>query len=133
MPGLSQPTQKLISKYQNWYRLSRPQEGEGLIHVDEAASSVASFYEKMRDIIDWREEHLLRKTAIERILKRRLFIRKEGQGVAQSLVQELIRGGHFPNDSIRESKILDVQKLIDKYVFIINNASAPQLHDWLMG
>jgi hypothetical protein len=133
MPELSQSTQKLISRYQDWYQSSRPQEAGAAIHVDEVASSVASFYEKMRSLIDWREQHLLRKTAIERILTRRLFIKKEGQGVAQSLVNELIRGGHFPNDTIAESKILDVQKLIDKYVFIINNGSAPQLHDWLMG
>lgn len=140
MPELSQSTQKLISRYQNWFKSSQPQEGVSVIHVDEVASRVASFYEKMRGIIDWREEHLFRKTAIERILKRRLFLKKEGKDIAESLVHELIRGGHFPNDSILENKIIDIQKLIDKYLFVINNAPpAPkekmkiQLYDWMMG
>ena len=139
MPELSQQTKKLISRYQNWFKFTQPQEGVAVIHVDEVASRVASFYEKMRGIIDWREEHLLRRTAIERILKRRLFLKKEGKDIAESLVHELIRGGHFPNDSIAENKILDAQRLIDKYIFIVNNAPAApkekmkiQLYDWLM-
>ena len=37
------------------------------------------------------------------------------------MVLELIRGGHFPNDKIEESKINDVQKIIDKYIFILKN------------
>lgn len=140
MSELSQSTQKLISRYQNWFKLTQPQEGVSTVHVDEVASRVASFYERMRGIIDWREEHLFRKTAIERILKRRLFLKKEGKDIAESLVYELIRGGYFPNDSIPENKIIDIQRLIDKYLFIINNAPAApkekmklQLYDWMMG
>ena len=59
-----------------------------------------------------------------RKLKRKFFDLElnnfsETQNAAESLVLELIRGGHFPNDEIEESKIDDVQKLIDKYVFIL--------------
>ena len=61
MAELSQPTQKLISRYQNWNQSLQPQEGTTTIHVDEVASKVASFYERMRGVVDWREEHLLRK------------------------------------------------------------------------
>lgn len=140
MSELSQPTQKLISRYQAWFQSLQAREGVNTVHVDEVASKVASFYEKMRGIIDWREEHLLRKTAIERILKRRLFMKKNGGEVAVPLISELIRGGHFPNDIIPEAKTIEVQKLIDKYLFIIENASSPskekikiQLYDWLLG
>src|SRR6185369_11448634 len=41
--------------------------------------------------------------------------------LAESLVLDLIRGGYFPNDKIEESKIGDVQKIVDKYIFIIMN------------
>jgi len=130
MPQISEPTQKLISYYQNWRQSLQPKEGITTIHVDEVASKVAAFYEKIRTIVDWKEEHLMRRAAIIRKLKRRFFnlelsaekempeIQKE---VAESLVLELIRGGHFPNDKIEEVKILGVQRIINKYVFILKN------------
>lgn len=137
---LSQFTQKLIKGYQEWYQSLQPKEGVRTLHVDEVVSGVAIFYEKMKGIIDWREEHLLRKTAIERTLKRRLLLKKDGKAIAQALVYELIRGGHFPNDFIEEIKIQEVQKIIDQYIFIIKNAPSPpkektkvQLHSWLLG
>jgi len=37
-------------------------------------------------------------------------------------VLELIRGGHFPNNRIKKSKINRVQEILDKYVFILKNA-----------
>lgn len=144
MPQLSQSTQELIGRYQAWYQSLQPKEGVSTIHVDEVASRVAAFYEKIRGIIDWKEEHLLKKGAIERILKRRFFSGVDlangnfsGNKIAEPLVLELIRGGHFPNDKIEESKIREVQKTIDKYVFILNNAptqpkkSKIQLYNWL--
>lgn len=140
MKELSLATQKLIERYLSWSRSLRPLEGIPTLHVDEVASGVASFYEKIRGIIEWREEHLLRKTAIERILKRRLFLRKKGEKIAEPFVLELIRGGHFPNDAIPESKIKEIQKLIDKYVFILENAPQPpqekekiELFNWILG
>jgi hypothetical protein len=140
MSELSQHTKNLIQKYLSRYQALQEKSGGSTVHVDEVASKVASFYEKMRGIIDWREEHLLRKTAIERILKRRLFLKRNGEQIAEPLVQELIRGGHFPNDAIPEEKINRVQKLINKYIFIIDNAPPPpkekvklQLYDWILG
>ena len=139
MPVISQTTQKLIYRYQMWQESLQLKEGVPLIHVDEVASKVATFYEKMRGVIDWREEHLLRKTAIERILKRRLFLKRNGKEIAEPLVHELIRGGHFPNDTIPESKIAEIQKSINKYIYILENAPSDdrekmrlQLHDWLL-
>ncbi len=132
MSQLSQSTQKLIQRYQYWYQSLQPKEGVSTIHVDEVASKVAAFYEKIRGIIDWKEEHLLKRSAIERILKRRFFSQLDITNgnltkevlIAEPLVLELIRGGHFPKDKIEESKIKEVQRAIDKYVFILNQAGA---------
>ncbi|MBZ9577812.1 hypothetical protein KJA13_02115 [Patescibacteria group bacterium] len=146
MAQLSQPTQRLIQRYQSWYQSLQPTEEVPTIHVDEVASKVAAFYEKIRGIIDWKEEHLLKRRAIERILKRRIFSQLDltdgnfsGSLIAKPLVLELIRGGHFPNDKIEESKIKEVQKAIDKYIFILNHSSSGpeksklQLYSWLSG
>lgn len=123
---LSEATKKLT----NQYFFARKQESiktnTTTIHVDEVALKVAAFYEQIRTIVDWKEEHLMRRAAIIRKLKRKFFDLElknyEGTGdVAESLVLELIRGGHFPNDKIEESKIKEVQKIIDKYIFILKN------------
>ncbi|MFA4998995.1 MAG: hypothetical protein WC514_03165, partial [Candidatus Paceibacterota bacterium] len=139
MPELSQSTQKLIQKYQSWHNSLQPKEGVSTIHVDEVASKVATFYEKLRGVVDWREEHLMRRATIERILKRRLLLQKNGEDLASPFISELIRSGYFPNDKIDESRVSTVQNLLEKYLFIIQNSPSPpvekikaQLYDWLM-
>ncbi len=122
----SEATKKLISQYKFSQQQNLPKQGITTIHVDEVAKRVAEFYEHIRTIVDWKEEHLMRRAAIIRKLKRKFFDLElnnftETQSAAESLVLELIRGGHFPNDKIEESKINDVQKIIDKYVFILKN------------
>jgi len=69
---VSVPVLTLVKKYQESLRPPTVSE-ESKIHVDEIASKVAKFYEKIRKIVDWKEENLLRRNAIERILKRSLF------------------------------------------------------------
>jgi hypothetical protein len=139
MPELSDSTKQLLQKYQLWHNSLQQKEGIATIHVDEVASRVASFYEKIRGVVDYRDEHLLRKTAIERKLKRRMLLKKSGEAVAEPLINELIRGGHFPNDAIEEKKIEDVKKIVDKYVYILEKipsaeeSSKANTYNWIIG
>ena len=133
MPELSQKTKKLIQQYQDWHRSLKKKEGVFTVHVDEVALAVAGFYEKMRGVVDWKEEHLMKRAAIERNLKRRLFVSQNSETIAEPLVLELIRGGHFPNDQIEESKIKDIKTALKKYLYIIEkNPDSPQLFKWLL-
>lgn len=122
MKNLSLQIYQLIEKYQYWNKVSIPKEGIPLLHVDEVASAIASFYEKIRGIIDWKEEHLLRKSAIERSLKRRFLVQLKTEEIPEPFLLELIRGGHFPNNRIEESKVELVKIVIDKYLFISQNS-----------
>ena len=137
MKELSKETRILISKYKDWERSLKTKEGISTIHVDEIASKVASFYEKIRGIIDWKEGHLLKRSAIERSLRKRIFSQMniDTQIPAEPLVLELIRSGHFPNDKIAESKIDEVQQVINKYIYIINRCpesnSSMQFLQWI--
>ncbi len=140
MTKLSQLTKKLIEDYQNQYYSLQKKERVETIHVDEIASRVATFYEKIRGIIDWRGEHLLRRMTIERILKRRLFLEKKEEEIANSLVLELIRGGYLPNDEIEKSKIKEIEKIINKYLVIFKENSNSllnkikiQFYNWILG
>jgi len=123
---LSEATKKLIKEYHIWHKSLTPEQEVPTVHVDEVALKVAAFYEHIRTVVEWKEEHLMRRSAIIRKLKRRFFDLElnnfsETDGVAEALVFELIRGGHFPNDKIEETKIQEVQKIVDKYVFILKN------------
>jgi len=134
MTQISKETKNLILSYQKWQESLQKKEGVSTIHVDEVASKVAAFYEKIRGIIDWKEEHLMKLSVIERSVRKRI-IPKLGSKIkvdAESLVLELIRSGHFPNDKIEESKIEEVQKIINKYIYIIESKSENiQLIQWL--
>jgi hypothetical protein len=145
MPEISQATKKLIQKYQAWYQSLEKKENVSFIHVDEVASRVAEFYEKLRAIVDWQEEHLMKRAAIARTLKRRFLLAKEGKTISEPLILELIRGGNFPNDNIEETKIGDVEKILNKCIYILeNNPSSSraiakssekqkmQLYNWLL-
>ena len=137
---LSKNVKNLIEQHKLWRQDIEPKSGDANISVDEVAARVASFYEKIRGVVDWREEHLLRKTAIERILKRRVFTRTPGEDFAEPFLEELIRGVHFPNESIPRRKIPEIQQIVAKYLFLIEHSSQgaedrllAQLQGWLLG
>ncbi len=127
---LTPEVKNLINNYLNALEEIEPRGEISTIQVDEIASKVAVFYEKIRKIIDWKEEHLLRRGAIERILKRRLIGELSNSSflptthpekMAEPLIMELIRGGHFPNDNIARYKIKEVENILKKYIYILDN------------
>ncbi len=144
MKELSEDTKKLILRHIKWHKSLQKKSDVSTIHVDEIASKVAGFYEKIRMIVDWKEEHLMRRAAIMRKLKMKFLNRElielpDKNKFAESLIVELIRGGHFPNDKIEESKILDISKILQKYSFILKNGNSSKngkgkirLYNWLL-
>jgi len=101
------------------------------IHVDEIASHIAKFYEQVRKVIDWKEDNVLRRSALERALKRTLFPKLTGvtlkpnidsYRVAYSVTADLIRGGHLPNDEIPEEHVALVDTVLQKYLYILKHA-----------
>ena len=102
---LSKPTQKYLQTMASFDLPKTEEETLPKIHADYVASKFATLYEKLRQVIDFQEEHLLRKNAIDRILKRRLILSSDPEEIVSSLVYELIRGGYFPNDKIPEIRI----------------------------
>ncbi len=139
---------KLLTSFQRICE-ERSHTGGVTIHVDEIASQIAKTYEKIRKIIDWKEENLLRRSAIERIIKRGLvgkisnisFLKNLDLNVfSEEMIMELIRGGHLENDSIPKEKIKNVKKIIEKYLFIAENTDIStsdikkkiNFYDWLM-
>lgn len=95
------------------------------IKVSTLISRLAFFYEKIRNAVDYEEDHLLRKNAIARILRRQVMIEGvlkdvESAKLAEHLLVELIRASYLPNNKIPETKIREVAVLIEKYIRLKN-------------
>ncbi len=93
------------------------------IKVSTLISKMAFYYEKIRNSVDYKEEYLLRKNAIERILRREIIIqgtfkfkKVESSQVSKHLLTDLIRAGYLPNDTIPESKIDEISLVIERYI-----------------
>lgn len=86
------------------------------ITVNPVISQVASWYEKLRNAMDYRQEEVILRAAIERILKRRLLLGGTGKTIAEPLVRELVWARYFPDESVSESVIERIEKKIDLYL-----------------
>ncbi len=101
------------------------QEDESVIRVSDLISKMAFFYEKLRNAVDYEEEHLLRKNAIVRILKRQVIIEgvirnPDTEELAFHLLTELIRASYLPNGQIPEKRITEVAAILQKYLTVKN-------------
>lgn len=94
------------------------------ISVSQTVSFAAFLYEKMRNAVEFREEQLIRRAAIERIIKRRLILNDNGRDIAEPLIKELLWARYYENNTIGEEKIGEIQTIIDKYFFIRNELCA---------
>lgn len=107
------------------------------LHVDEIASRLARFYEKIRKVIDWKDDNVLRRGAIERILKRILFPKLAGfqtrnynaEELSETITMELIRGGHLPNHKIPKERVTIASQALNKYLYFLEYLSEYKLSD----
>lgn len=89
---------------------------ERFINVNPVVSKFASFYEKLRNAMEYREDEVILRATIERILRRRLLLGGNAQTTAAPLVRELIWARYLPDDSVGESMVGKVEEVIDLYL-----------------
>ncbi len=92
----------------------KPQEGN--VSVNPLIAKVASWYEKLRNAMDYREEEVILRAAIERIIKRRILLGAVGKNVAEPLVRELVWARYFEDNIISESVVEKVAQKIDVFL-----------------
>ena len=86
------------------------------ISVNPLVAELATWYEKFRTAIDYREDEVILRSTIERILKRRLILGGNGKSVAAPLIRELVWARYFPDSSVPESLVAKVSEEIDLYL-----------------
>ncbi len=101
------------------------------------ASELAAWYERLRTAIENRDEEVILRAAVERILRRRLLLGGNGKTVGPLLVRELIWARYFPEESISDNQIIDVEETIDLYVELRqlipkhNKVNESELNEWI--
>lgn len=123
IPGKLSPfTEALLRSWQAG--IPKPITSSNKISVSQTVSFVAFIYEKMRNAVEFREEHLIRRASIERIIKRRMLLNENGRDISEVLIKELLWARYYENNTIGEEKIQEVQVCIDKYFFLRNEISS---------
>jgi hypothetical protein len=120
--NLSNAIDNWLLNYQDIFERQKSSPSGPTIGVSDAAGKLAFIYEKIRNTVDYKEEHLLRKHAIARIIKRIATPGSRGSDIAQPLVEELIRARYLSNKTVTEQSVERLRQIINKYIVIYNSA-----------
>lgn len=104
-----------VDKIYQYRQAIAEDENKSVIVVEDITSHLASLYERLRNSVDFKEVHLLRRYAIERNLKRRFVLEILKPQIARDLVEDLIRAKYLNNNEILENKIVEVESILAKY------------------
>src|SRR3989344_5275601 len=114
-------------------RAAEVPEGSRII-VHAAVSRFSVLYERIRNAVDYKDEHLLRKAAILRILKRQLILESDPEVIAKNLVRELIGARYLANGELSESLIDETAVRVKKFQAIERVRAGSMSHiAWLRG
>jgi hypothetical protein len=90
-------------------------EQDSLINIHTITGKAGALYEKLRYMVDYKDERHIRRSAIERILKRKIVF-EGSQQVGLSLIQELVTAGYLPNNTIPEKAGGVIDTIVEKFV-----------------
>ncbi len=97
------------------------------IVVNQLISKVASFYEKFRTAMDYGSEETIPRRAIERMLKRMLFLEPNPKKLAEDLLHELVWAGYLPNATVPESIVNELANSIASHLKLKNLISKKKI------
>ena len=90
--------------------------------VNDFVGTLARAYEKARNALEYRADNLVRRAAIERILRRRILLNKDPVSLTERLLTELKWAKYLSSDETKEAKRLALEKILEKYISFLNNS-----------
>ena len=63
---------------------------DSAIEVDNITSQAAHYYERIRYAIDYKDEDILQRSAIERIIKRKITFSSDTNDISKELIQRFL-------------------------------------------
>lgn len=130
MESLTLAAQELLAATEKKYQERLAWDSQPKIYSRETISFFAFLYEKLRNFVDYQEEHLLRRRAIKRSLTRRLLFPQPSEEMARGLILEMIHARYLLNNFLPEIKIQTTAKIIEKYLNL--SSLLPELKDLLI-
>lgn len=121
---LSDPIRELVERVQLAEEAQRMRpSSEGAIEVNRIIARAASVYEKIRYLLEYREEHTIRRAALERILKRKVLIEKR-QEKGEVLLQELVDGAYITKEEATEEVARDTERIVARFLELLRASGA---------
>jgi len=102
------------------------QEPGPYVGVEQLTSKFGAFYEKVRSLVDYKEVHVIRRSAIRRILKRQVYLER-ATNIGVTLLKELVSAGYLPNNHVPEAKGISVQDIVRKWMLLRSDGLSPAL------
>lgn len=140
---LSKEAFELVNTYERKTEEIETEENKSSIKVGEGLGSVAFVYERVRNALDYKGEHLLRRNAIERILRRQIWERpgRDADNISRALIKELIWARYLKNEHVSKAKVKEVSKVIEKHFrvlalitdLIIDRGEPRRIREWFLG
>ncbi len=112
----NKPLSKLAEQVVKTFEREEQEINERKISVNPVVAKFAAWYEKLRNAMEIRDEEVILRSSIERILKRRLLLGGNAQTTAEPLVRELIWARYLADASVPESMVQKVEHTIDLWL-----------------
>ncbi|OGK66317.1 hypothetical protein A2313_03580 [Candidatus Roizmanbacteria bacterium RIFOXYB2_FULL_41_10] len=119
MIAITKQTEQLLQAVRTVVNSSEV-EGSEAIDVSKTVSFFAIAYEKFRNVIEFKDEHIIRRNAINRIVSRRLAFNPELSDEGLSLAKEIAWAGYYRKDKIPEQSVERLQRTLDWYIRLRN-------------
>ncbi|MFA5871847.1 MAG: hypothetical protein WC858_03930 [Parcubacteria group bacterium] len=133
---ISQPVADFIAELKKELRLIHQitsEEDLEELEITQASENMTLIYEKIRNIVDYKEDHLIKRSAIERILRRNLLIEHRQKEFSEQFINELIMAGYLSRQEA-EKKLRDkVKKILSKYQKLIGKIRNFDNKSWVIG
>lgn len=104
-----------------------------LVHSKESSfglvETLAGVYEKARNALEYRADNLVRRAAIERILKRRILLNKNPKSLAENLLTELRWAKYLSLEELKNAQKMNLENILAKYTSYLHGA-VPQ--EWVV-
>ncbi|MBI5621206.1 hypothetical protein HY949_05490 [Candidatus Gottesmanbacteria bacterium] len=124
--ALSPVVEALLTEFERPSSISKETER---LDVSRAVSLLAVLYEKARNAVEFRADHLIRRAAIERILKRRIMLGGTAANIAEQLMVELLWARYVDSSLVDNGKISAIRSIIDRYL-VLKQHGGPLAVSW---
>jgi len=139
MPHTTGETEWLLQALKKDYSRPVPKDA-AKIKLNQLVSKLGFFYEKVRNAVDYNEEHLIRRNSLHRLITRQVkfLAERDPVKIAETIVYEFIRAKYLPNDALPETTIEQVAAIVAKYLTLLKYSpaqsakEAKKTNDWLM-